>query len=155
MKRVADETVNIIILGKPVRKVKGLNRILLVDDDEITNLVHKRTIENSGIDVIVDVASNGREALDYLQRREKGKTIIPDLILLDINMPEMDGWDFLDKFGEYPAEHRAKIVVVMLTTSMRRDDLSHAVETEDVNKYMYKSLTPERFEEIIARHFPE
>ena len=135
-----------------MRNIKGLNRILLVDDDNMTNLIHKQIIESSGVNAIIDIVKNGSEALEYLQRQEKGKTIIPNLIFLDINMPEMNGWEFLEKFKEYPAEHRAKIVIVMMTTSKSRDDLHHAVETE-VKKYVNKHLTSEKFEEIIASHF--
>ncbi len=124
----------------------------MVDDDDMMNLIHKQIIESSGVNAIIDIVKNGREAMEYLQRQEKGKTIIPNLIFLDINMPEMNGWEFLDKFKEFPAEHRAKIVIVMMTTSTDRDDLYHAVETE-VKKFVNKLLTSEKFEEIIASHF--
>ncbi len=85
-----------------MKKLKGLNCILLVDDDDVSNYLNKLLIEKSGIDVDVEVALNGLTALEYLTSTGQfnGNAVFPrpELILLDINMPRMNGWEFLDEY---------------------------------------------------------
>src|SRR5258708_36657106 len=102
---------------------KKLNCILLIDDDEPTNFLNKMTIDQSGCAEWVQVVQSGQEALDYLQgtgrfKNRKEDYPRPDLIFLDINMPAMDGWEFLDKYKELPKDQKAEIVLIMLTTSL-------------------------------------
>src|SRR4051794_9047481 len=105
---------------------KKLNCILLIDDDEPTNFLNKITVEQAGCSQHVQVVQSGQEALDYLQRKGRyaaGTTNpYPDLIFLDINMPSMDGWEFLARYRELPPEQRAGIILIMLTTSLNPDD---------------------------------
>ena len=75
--------------------IAKLNRVLLIDDDPMTNEINKRNIHQANLSTHVDVVLGGREALDYFQRIEN-ITLPLDLILLDIKMPEMDGFEFLE-----------------------------------------------------------
>ena len=134
-------------------KLNGLKCILLVDDDEITNMIHKRIIESTDPDLHVQTVSAGQEALDYLLGRHKDPFIKPGIIFLDINMPGMNGWEFLERYHELSDEYKVKAVVVMLTTSVDPEDRVKAAENPDIKKFVNKTLTRENLEEIIEHHF--
>src|SRR5258708_38807455 len=95
-----------------------LNCILLIDDDEPTNFLNKMTLEQAGCTRQIRIAQSGQEALEYLQITVQR----PDLIFLDINMPAMDGWEFLERYRGLPPARKADIVLIMLTTSLNPDD---------------------------------
>ena len=139
---------------------KKLNCVLLVDDNESDNFLHKRVLEKAGIANHIDVALNGQEALDFLI--EKGRHgnphsnyNQPELILLDINMPVMDGWEFLEVYNKLEATQKAKIVFIMLTTSLNPSDKVKAETLLDSNCFRYKPLTTGMINEIMENHFPE
>jgi CheY-like chemotaxis protein len=132
---------------------RKLNCILLIDDDEPTNFLHKFVIEKTGFAEKCVTVQNGQEALDYLKREEDGKYPQPDLIFLDINMPRMNGWEFLDEYEKLEKAQKGNIVVVMLTTSLDPSDKEKAEKKIGINEFMSKPLTAENVEEIIKRYF--
>lgn len=130
---------------------KKLDCILLIDDDPEDNFFHKIIIERSNVTNKVDVVLNGIEALDYLK---KDNQVVPELIFLDINMPKMNGWEFLTHYKQFSPNQKAKIVIMMLTTSANPDDVKRAKEIEEVTGFETKPLTPEMLEEIMKNYFP-
>lgn len=108
-----------------------------------------------GLDVAVRMVSNGMEALDYLSREDADDFVRPGLILLDINMPEVNGWEFLERYTKFPEEKKAVAVVVMLTTSMQNGDKELAEQNPHIAAYVNKTLTRERLLAIIEQHFGE
>lgn len=137
-----------------------LNSILLIDDDEGTNFINKRVIQKADIAEEVVTTYNGSEALDYLcnqgQFENPGKPFPqPMLILLDINMPIMDGWEFLDAYHKLHESQKSKIIIVMLTTSFNPDDSKRAGECTDISGFKNKPLTIDTLNDIIQTHFPE
>ena len=130
-----------------------IRSILLVDDNRATNFLHVRTLRKSGLVENVHTAHNGQEALEYLTTEVNGSYPRPDLIFLDINMPTMNGWEFLSAYRRLPLEQRGNIVVVMLTTSLNPDDMQRARSIEEVNEYAQKPLTPETLMEIVGKYF--
>lgn len=134
---------------------KKLNSILLVDDDEATNFIHKLIIEKMGCAEKVVITQNGSEALAYLKSKVNGSTPQPDIIFLDINMPGMNGWDFLEEYQKLDTANQGKVVLVMLTTSLNPDDMSRAEQIPVVNGFKNKPLTPVLLNEILEEYFPE
>ncbi len=137
-----------------------LNCVLLVDDDEATNFLNTEFLEESGITENIAVAMNGVEAIDYLTstgRFNNGATInpAPDLILLDINMPVMDGWEFIKAYRGLKKEQRGKIIIAMLTTSLNPNDQLKAQEISEISAYKTKPLSFEIIDEIMRTNFPE
>jgi CheY-like chemotaxis protein len=139
---------------------KKLNYVLLVDDNESDNFIHKRVLEKSGIARHVEVAMNGQEALDFLNA--KGQFGLaedvytqPELIFLDINMPVMDGWEFLEEYHKLDEAQKGKIVFIMLTTSLNPSDKVKAEAMIDGGCFQFKPLTIEMIDTIIQKHFPE
>ncbi len=142
-----------------MKKLKGLDCILLVDDDDVTNYLNKILIKKSEIDVHVEVALNGLIALEYLTctGRYNDNKIFPKpgLILLDINMPRMNGWEFLKEYNKLGPNQKADVVIAMLTSSNNIDDVNTALEEYELPAYLYKPLTLKKLEEIIYRFFPK
>ena len=101
---------------------KKINCILLIDDDKSTNFLHKIIIEETGVSEKVEAVQSGQEALDYLERKKEGVYPKPDLIFLDINMPGMNGWEFLEEYEKLDDNLKGEIMIMMLTTSINPDD---------------------------------
>lgn len=132
---------------------KKLDCIMLIDDDFATNLYHKLVIEESGIAANIVVKDSGEDALDYLKQPFSDDSPKPNLIFLDINMPRMNGWDFLKHYKELPVEKQADYVIVMLSTSCNPDDLARAEQNPFVKDYRGKPLTVQMLEEIMEKFF--
>ncbi len=140
-----------------MKKIIGLDCIILVDDDKITNFIHKRVIKRADIDVTIKVNYTGFEALNYLKKMSElpiDKYPRPGIIFLDINMPGMNGWDFIDEYKKLPSIQKEKIVIAMLTTSMNPDDENTANTTPEINIFLRKPLTIEKLERTIDANFP-
>lgn len=132
---------------------KKLNCILLVDDDFATNLYHKIVIEEKDCTQKIVVKTSGEEALNYLKVPFRETHPKPNLIFLDINMPMMTGWEFLEEYQKLSADQQAENVVVMLSTSSDPDDLKRAEENALVKEYRSKPLTAEMLEEIMDKYW--
>ena len=139
---------------------KKFNCVLLIDDNDDTNYFNRRLLNKMEVTEKIQVAENGQEALDFLSNRgsflmhEKNYPA-PMLILLDLNMPAMNGWEFLEEYHKLPAEQKGKIVLVMLTSSPNPEDADHANNNEDVVGFVKKPLTMDAMEKIIRDYFPE
>jgi CheY-like chemotaxis protein len=147
-----------ILKTHTLKKLKGLDCILLIDDDEVTNYLNSVLIEKTGIEIHVEIALNGLMALEYLTSNGKytGQSFPkPGLIFLDINMPRMNGWEFLEEYKKLDEGQRGKVVIAMLTSSINTDDVNTARNKYSLPDYIYKPLTLKKLEEVIYKHFSE
>ncbi|TVZ28453.1 CheY-like chemotaxis protein [Gillisia sp. Hel_I_86] len=126
-----------------------LNCILLIDDDEAVNFIHNRVIKKSGCANEVAIARNGQEAIDFLITKVDNKYPQPDLIFLDINMPVMNGWEFLEAYEKLEKEQKGKELIVMLTTSLNPDDKEKAKKIAHINDFHPKPLSVEHLNKIL------
>jgi CheY-like chemotaxis protein len=139
-------------------KISDLECVLLVDDDEATNFINKRIVALSDVNVQVEVTCNGQEALDYLTYSGpyKNRDIRqPGIIFLDINMPKMNGWEFLNEYKALPLHKKSKIVISMLTTSMNPDDETKAKEFPEINTFLRKPLTIENIKRLVENFYSQ
>jgi len=140
------------------KRIEDLNCVLLIDDDAATNLFHKLIIESAGIDTTIQRVSSGSEGLEYLT--STGRFALqpqfpqPGLILLDIKMPGMNGWEFLREYEKLPDGQKAKVVLAMLTTSVHPDDLAMAKQFSSINGFYRKPFSKEMLLEILSTYFP-
>ena len=132
---------------------KKLNCVLLVDDNEADNYLHTLVLKESSITDNIEIAMDGEEALDFLTSR--GKDLPPDLIFLDINMPVMDGWTFLEEYEKLDEILKSKVVIVMLTTSVNPSDKNRMEQWNGSVDFLNKPLTLEMIDEIMQKYFPE
>lgn len=133
---------------------RKLNCVLLIDDDEPTNFLNQIIIENSGYVKQIKSVQSGKDALVYLTNMHKEEpSPIPDLIFLDINMPAMNGWEFLEKYRAINTRFKGKVVIVMLTTSLFPEDMALANEISEVSAFENKPLTEEKLDTIVKKFF--
>lgn len=127
--------------------------ILLVDDDQINNFINQRLIEDLIVTEELNLVNNGLEAVDYLKDSCQNRNKCPELILLDINMPVMDGFEFLYEFKSLDFPNKEKVKIVMLTTSTSQKDLEK-LEDHEIAGYINKPLTEEKMMELVQKLFP-
>lgn len=128
--------------------MKQLNCIMLIDDNKIDNFFHERVIRKSDVAKHIIIKESGREALDYLASETP---LLPDLIFLDINMPGMNGWEFIQHYKMLDEELQNSMIVVMLSTSDNPDDKSMALTQGIIIDFKTKPLTIEMLDETVCR----
>jgi len=127
-----------------------LTTVLAVDDDHTFNFLTEEIFQEAGIRCDLVFKPMVQEALDYLTDTQNP---IPELILLDINMPVLSGWDFLDVYRERSDNTRAKSLIVMLSTSVYEEDKQKAMTFPNVVEYVEKPLTGPLLERIMKQYF--
>lgn len=121
--------------------------VLLVDDDKINNYINERLIKKLNLASQINVAFNGEEALIALEQLITAEAKLNGFIFLDINMPVMDGFEFLEVFKEKYKTVNGKITIVMLTTSTNSKDLEK-VKSAGIAGYINKPLTEQKILEL-------
>ena len=126
---------------------------MLVDDDPDDNYIHQLVITDWGKCDTVRVAENGTEALSYLANTAHPNYIRPEVILLDINMPGMNGFEFLEEYHQLDKQLKSNVVVMMLTTSLNPYDEHRAEKFNEVTGYRNKPLTKDMLDAVLIEHF--
>ncbi len=122
--------------------------VLLIDDNEIDNYISKIMIKRKNITEKISVAASAIEALEYLETLLNKPEEFPDVIFLDINMPQMDGFGFLEEYLKFPEHVTANVSVYMLTSSSDPNDIERATQNPMVKKYFSKPLTESVLNEL-------
>ena len=126
---------------------------MLIDDDKSDNFFHEREINKANLSVVVITLESAFETLDYLKSMKEKKKIQPALIFLDINMPKMDGWEFLMEFSQLDKTIQSEVMIMILTTSDNITDKFRAKAWNFVSGYLTKPLTKEIIEDINQTYF--
>jgi len=132
-----------------------LKRVLLIDDDYITNVLHKIILQDADVAQQIDTVESVQEALTLLDATQVTPSATPELIFLDLNMPGLDGWDFMKEYQKRNERSPSSSVIVILTTSANPDDNRRANQNQAVAEFRNKPLTNEMIEEIVRKYFPE
>jgi CheY-like chemotaxis protein len=132
-----------------------LASVLLVDDDQTTNYLNQLLLRRLDVADQLLVAQNGQEALAVLLAREPATgPALPTLVLLDVKMPVMDGFEFVQAYTQRPAAERQNVVIVMLTTSLHPQDVER-MQQLDIAGFLNKPLTQEKVDGIMRQHFAD
>jgi CheY-like chemotaxis protein len=134
----------LIVMKQPVELIP-INKVLLVDDDIAANYLSKELLEKLHVAKEIDIAENGSVAFTLITQKE-----CPDVIFLDIKMPQMDGFDFLECLQNMDLPKNVK--VIMLTSSVRPEDREKALSYKGVVDYFEKPLTPEKLQMAIVTY---
>ena len=124
----------------------GIGTAMVIDDDEVDQILYQRLIDRSGLVETVLSYRYAEEALEFLRRPDRPDI---DLMFLDINMPRMNGFEFLDAVvTEFPTGFDT-VIIVMLTTSLNKADKQRAETYEVVKEYINKPLTMDQLKDIV------
>jgi len=144
--------------------MKKINCVLLVDDSEPTNVFNKYVISKVNFCNYVKIAKDGEEALSYIKKAGSNDLSEfpvdrevnfpnPDLIFLDINMPRMNGFEFLDEYKKFDANLKSAVQIIVLTTSLNPDDQKRALGYKEVAGFQRKPLTTKMIIETMENYF--
>ena len=137
--------------------MKKLDCILLVDDNVNDNFMHFMTIKETDTSKLIKTARDGKKALEYLDNVKKNPAEypFPDLIFLDLAMPGMNGYEFLDKIRDKHLSASEKPVIIIMTGSYDSDTKQRINDnySNEVTAFVKKPLTVAMQEEIIKKYF--
>jgi CheY-like chemotaxis protein len=119
-------------------------KVMVIDDNQIDLYIAEMVMATTGFAEKVISVSSAKEALAYLKPLYENPEELPDLIFLDINMPEMSGFDFLNEYQHLAENIRKKCIIMMLTTSLDEDDRIQAERNQFVRKFLNKPLDKDK-----------
>ncbi|MBL7833634.1 MAG: response regulator [Cyclobacteriaceae bacterium] len=125
-----------------------MKKVLIVDDDPIFNFLHTRMLSLGGLAKEVHTALNGQQALDLLNGYFSGTAALPDAILLDLTMPELDGFGFLEALRKLKVPGMDRVNIVVITSSINPKDMERVKEL-GVTKYLIKPVTLDKLKEAL------
>ncbi len=130
---------------------KKYRTIMLIDDNEIDNLINQKMLEAAAIAENIYTHTGAKSAIEFLRNMENlevADKVLPDIILLDIDMPLMDGFQFLDEFEKLANTTKKKCKIVMLTSSINPQDFNRSKNYHNVMLYLNKPLSHESIQKI-------
>ena len=122
--------------------------LLIIDDDSICSFVNTRVAQTSGIFKEIRSVHNGKDAMDVFEEAANGSAEAPDVILLDLNMPVMNGFDFIEAFQSSSYANKDRLSIVILTSSDNSVDMQRA-RTCGIDHYLMKPLTVNELQNTI------
>lgn len=121
----------------------------LIDDDEIYQYGFKRTVEKSKFTKKVLVFSDGEQAINFMVDNIANSQMLPDVIFLDINMPIMNGFEFMEEYIKLKPKLGKKITIYMVSSSINPSDIERAKKISDLTDYIIKPIEESTLKEIL------
>jgi CheY-like chemotaxis protein len=123
--------------------------VFVIDDDKVFHFIIKKLFSKNNIDVSPSFYLNGLEAIEVIKEKINSGFSMPDLILLDINMPIMDGWQFLDEFRKTKKTSSGQTIIYLVSSSDSISDMNRAKEYQDqIKDYFFKPMSLEDLKKI-------
>lgn len=129
--------------------MKTIKNLTLIDDDDIFVFLTKKAIESTNLVELIKVFGNGLDAINFLKENSNNIDSLPEIILLDLSMPIMDGWQFLDQFTKLIPKIGKKITIYICSSSISPSDVLLAKKNNAVSDYIIKPVTKEKLIELI------
>lgn len=124
--------------------------VLIVDDDKIDRYLAHKLLTATGHSPVIAMCGNGAEALAILKKALKKQMQLPDIIFLDINMPVMNGWEFLKKIKPLLKKLEQSIFIYIVTSSQDESDMEYATKFDTISGYLVKPVLHETFHDILV-----
>lgn len=126
--------------------MKKIKLACMIDDNRMFLLMAQKMLEKADFCHDLLVYKNGKEALDNIKTMKEED--LPDIIFLDLNMPVLDGWQFLDEYIKF--NYQKKIYIYILTSSIDPEDIKKAKTYQEVHEFLQKPLSVPKLQEILA-----
>ncbi len=123
-------------------------KLLVIDDDDINIFIISKIVEKTGYDVEIFAKHNGQLAIDYIKELKENNQPLPHLVLIDINMPILNGWEFIEAFEELELQETNDMY--MLSSSVYENDIEKAKSYKSVKGFISKPLSIDRLKELLA-----
>ena len=128
-----------------------LKTLTLVDDDDIFVFLTTKIIEQTNLVDLIKVFGNGLDAINFLKENKNNVDALPDIILLDLNMPIMNGWQFLEEYNKLNPTIGKKITIYICSSSISPDDITRAKTISEVSDYIIKPITEDKLIDLIKK----
>lgn len=128
-----------------------LKTLTLVDDDDIFVFLTTKIIEQTNLVDLIKVFGNGLDAINFLKENKNNVDALPDIILLDLSMPIMNGWQFLEKYNKLNPTIGKKITIYICSSSISPDDITRAKTISEVSDYIIKPITKDKLIDLIKK----
>lgn len=126
-----------------------MKKVFLIDDDDIYVFLTKKTILKVLEEVDVEVFPDGQKALNHLKAISDQPELLPDVIFLDLNMPVMDGWEFLTEYQQISSSFARKNQLYIVSSSISPHEMERSRSISAVTEFIIKPLVKEKFLEIM------
>lgn len=127
----------------------ALKQLTIIDDDDVFVFLTSRMLEKYKLVDLIKIFDNGYDALVYIKKNLDNFEALPDIILLDLSMPIMDGWQFLEEYVKINPRIGKKITIFICSSSISPDDFARAKNINAVSDFIIKPMTKERLIEMI------
>ncbi len=128
--------------------MKKINTLCVIDDDAIYTFTIKRIIAKAEVAENTMFFHNGKVALDFFVENVSLTDSLPDLILLDINMPVLDGWQFMDQFINILPQIQKQIAIYIVSSSNDPEDINKARAIAEITDFVVKPITVQTLQDI-------
>ncbi len=121
-----------------------IKRLTIIDDNDLFVYLTKKIITLSGVVESVSVFDNGLDALDFFKENHSNHEVIPQVVFLDLSMPIMDGWQFLERYAVINSELLKTVKIYIITSSISPDDIARAKAINVVTDFLIKPINKEK-----------
>ncbi|MFI0430709.1 response regulator [Mariniflexile sp. HMF6888] len=128
-----------------------IRTLTLIDDDDIFVFLTKKAIEQTKLVDLIKVFENGLDALNFLKENKHNVDVLPEIILLDLSMPIMNGWQFLEEYAKLNPTIGKKITIYICSSSISHDDITRAKAINEVSDYIIKPITKDKLIDLIKK----
>ena len=128
---------------------KQMDRVCIIDDDKIHHFAMERTFQLQGFSGDLLRFHDGHEALAFFNQNIHNSSILPDVIFLDLNMPIINGWQFLQHYAQLKSQIQKKIEIYVVSSSINDAEIRQAKAIEEVSGYIEKPLRPEEIRRVL------
>lgn len=125
--------------------------LTLIDDDDIFVFLTKKVVEQTNLVDLIKVFGNGLDAINFLKENRYDVDVLPEIILLDLSMPIMNGWQFLEEYTKLNPTIGKKITIYICSSSISHDDITRAKAINEVSDYIIKPITKNKLIDVIKK----
>jgi len=130
--------------------VSSIKKIAIIDDDQVFQMIVKKQLNVNNINCEILPFYNGEEAFQHFKKNIDSPEKLPEYVMLDVNMPIKDGWDFLEDYKTLPDTIREKVKLYLVTSSVMKSDIERAEEEIEIDDYISKPVSSQKLTDLFG-----